>query len=409
MLSKFTYLTLATAMAAVFLVTPSLSRSEPEVPADAASEEESVNMSGLEKNLEAIFDRQAQIVEGQAKRADDVMNDFDRSMKDLDAQMREFDRQMEDLDAQLEILDEKMSEFELPDLPQLPDLPELPAFPGVGCTSSGFDGVTISARFEESFDVGEGTVLKVDSEFCWIEVLPGEDPGRIVVQGEKTGGGETEEVARAILEKLTWTRRIVNGTLEIAFRCNQSGETEENTMRRWKVEVRVPQHTPVRIRNEYGEVRIEAIEADIDCETKFGPATVEGSTGVLNLKGEYGAIEVLRHNGTGAVESSFGDVEIDGWSGNLNLAVAYGKAKVAEVPRNASIVGGIEFGRMTIVLPEDYSGRIEASSSFGKVVAPESLERMKGMFEESARGTAGEGEGLVRVKGSYSPVVIRME
>ena len=72
------------------------------------------------------------------------------------------------------------------------------------------------------------------------------------------------------------------------------------------------------------------------------------------------------------------------------------------------MTGTFSFGDIFVALPKDYSGTIEAVSSFGEIKAPAGLEKKKEMFNESVSGSLGGGEGAVKINSSYSPVTIEM-
>jgi hypothetical protein len=331
--------------------------------------------------------------------------------KDMEKWAESFSQQMEEMSKQIAQSSDKDIKIDIPkikiDIPKI-KIPKIkiPKIPNIGEINDKFEGEIVSDVIKKSFDVKTETPLLVDCMFSSISIEPGEDNAKISITIEKKAGAETEELAKGLLETIKINIEKTNDGVELNIKFHDDKKKLDKNMRHCVVKILTPVSTPIEMRNSFGDVVIKNTNGKIESENKFGSTFIQDTKGELNAKAEYGTLSIVNHQGNSKVNNQFGDLKIIDLTGNLFLKSGYGNSIIQTDLANAQIEGQISFGNIKINIPKDYSGSIKASSSFGSIKAPSSLEKKSKMFNESVKGTIGEGKGKIDIKTSYTEVNI---
>ena len=391
-------------------------------------EQYSREMEKFSKEMEKMSQELQQHFHKQFKNMDHkVLKNVQKALKNL--------QHLENLD-HLEHLKNLSSQIDIqippiPDIPSLPNIPPIPKIefhvPDMNFDGKGryedFEGEIVSETIQKTFSAGEDLELDIEAEFGSIQVLRATGEAKVDVKVITKAGADTIERAQELLdefevsvEKEGNTVKVVEKILkddekekERKKRKEEKKEKKEKTMQQCDIKVIAPAGAPIRIVNTFGDVVIDEMKSPVDCKNTFGSTTVIGSNDTIRLKTEYGAARVINHTGSGLLKSEFGSLMVDGWSGDMDVKAGYGKSEIKGLAPDANVNGNFSFGKVNLTIPADFTGLVEASSSFGKIEAPDDFQKKKAMMAESVRGAMGEGRGKIRISSSYAPVIIAVE
>ena len=372
-------------------------------PEDQAAQEAQVEQQA--EAMEQQAEQMAQQAEEMAQQAEAVAQQAEKMIQEaerqLDRMMPQLEKQVQDAMAMASRLGESIPP--VPPIPPIPHIPKMPDFSHMGHEAEGEEAVE---TVEKAFEVQPGTALRVDSSFSSYQIQPGEDNTKIQFSIVKKAYGKTQEEARKRLPLFVITFEQTKEAVVLKIQPEEGKQEKLNG--HCEVKIQLPAGTPVQIRNAFGDVNLDKLTGGVNLENKFGSAYVGHTKGNLNTVTEYGDLTIDAHEGPGKVRGQFGNVRLDGQQGDLEIQCGYGKAYVDLDSPKARLTGTFSFGDIFVALPKDYSGTIEAVSSFGEIKAPAGLEKKKEMFNESVSGSLGGGEGAVKINSSYSPVTIEM-
>lgn len=275
-----------------------------------------------------------------------------------------------------------------------------------------FKGKIVRKKTDETYTVQAGTGLVMDCAFSSISVVPNKEADTIKVSVDQIAGADTEEIAQKILDGMELTLKQTPNTVSIQVEIKDDQENRKktkNSMMKTIINVQVPGNTPVTVKNSFGDVSIKDVGGTVDGNNSFGSTFLSGTKDDLTMIGKYGKLVISNHDGKGKINNQFGDLTVNGWTGPIDLSSSYGKSRITGLKADAVLHSDNSFGDITVEIPSDFSGVVEAVSSFGKISVPEKFEMKKEMFSESAKGTIGSGNGSIQIKSSYSPVNILMK
>ncbi len=329
--------------------------------------------------------------------------------KDMEKWAESFSQQMEEMSKQIAQSSGKDIKIDIPKIkiPKIKiDIPKIPNIPNIGEINAKFEGEIVSDVIEKSFDVKSQTPLLVDCMFSSISIEPGKDNSEISITVEKKAGAQTEELAKELLKTINVNIEKTSDGVELNIKFTDSDKKLKKSLRNCIVKILTPVKTPIVMQNSFGDVVIKSTKGKIETENKFGSTFIQDAKGELNAKAEYGTLSIVNHQGNTKVNNQYGDLKVIDLDGNLFFKSGYGNSIIQTDSANAQIEGQISFGNLNINIPKDYSGGIKASSSFGSIKAPTSLQKKSKMFNESVEGTIGEGKGRIDIKTSYTEVNI---
>lgn len=357
-----------------------------------------------------------------AKQAEKFAKELEGNQAEIDKNISAMQKHLEGLQPEIEQQVQKalalMEKIEMPEMNfdfdfdfEMPEIPEIPEI-FHGSAFGHFKGETVTDRIDQTFDVAQGTPLIVDTSFSSLSIEPAtDDSSRISIQVERKVGAETAESAKDLMNQFKVEAKQTDEGVELIIRLESQKETkkQQQTMFHADVLVKVPVSTPIHVSNSFGDVKIKGIQSEVSCDNKFGATVIEQCQGMIDAKTQHGQMKIRDHVGKGQVQGKFGNVTVDNWTGELSLFVEHGKTLVAKLPDNARLQGNFKFGEVSILLPATYSGHIEAMSKFGEIQVPEGLRHEKKMFNQSASGQLGAGDGSVQIQSEFSPVKIKLE
>ena len=270
-----------------------------------------------------------------------------------------------------------------------------------------FKGKVESASFDLNFTVGPETPLIIKSQFGSYMIEPGE-PGVIKMEIEKTAGASTEAKARELLEKIKLQTKQTAKGIELTLDLKTDEKEKQNEVFfHTKAKITVPVNTPLSIDNQFGDVGVRGIHANIECRNQFGATRISDTSNDLGVFAQFGPLTVSGHDGPAKVNCGFGELTFLTTSHHpLSVKASYGKSKVVLDLPSPNFEGSFSFGEGLIYIPKHFAGRIEAAASFGDIKVPDSLKRKKEMFSESAQGELGDGDGSITASSSYAPLRI---
>lgn len=280
---------------------------------------------------------------------------------------------------------------------------------------------------ERRFDIGSLTpVVSIESQFGTLTVTSSDAPV-VTVRLDIRVEADDDDEARSIGEGITLDASAANGrvTLRTVF-SKQAGAGEKRSMRA-NMTVTVPKGTRLAARNRFGATTVTQVMGAVHCTAGFGAVTVTRSANVevrnefgnTTINGARGTTTVVSKNGKvrvwdiqgGRIESSFGDVEISKATAAVTVDTRMGSIRATRFAGGAITCA---YGSVEVELVRDFSGRIEAKTSFGSVssdfdLAPREAQRAKNFGPESQDlvGRAGGGGALLRVESSFGDVTLR--
>lgn len=280
---------------------------------------------------------------------------------------------------------------------------------------------------ERRFDIGSLTpIVSIETQFGSLTVTSTDD-AVVTVRVDIRVEADDDERARSIGEGITLDATAGDGrvSLRTVF-SKQAGASEKKSMRA-NMTVTVPKGTRLAARNRFGSTTITQVMGAVHCTAGFGEVTVSRSANVevhnefgnTTINGARGTTTVVSKNGRvrvwdiqgGRIESSFGNVEISKATAAVTVESRMGSIRATR------LAGGTitcAYGSVEVELVRDFSGRIEAKTSFGSVssdfdLAPREGSRVKTFGPESQDlvGRAGGGSAHLRVESSFGDITLR--
>ncbi len=365
-------------------------------------------MEQVERNLKEGFKNVKEI--DRKEMFDSIQKRVEQAMKHAEERMKHVEKRMKDAEKKLS---KRLADLDHKIHTNRPMI----SFQSFEEIKKKFKGKLLNKKTEKTFAVKEGAELSAHCSFSSIHITPGKESGKVHVSVEQIAGGDTEEIAQEILDSMHISLTQTKNTVSIQIEMDNNSKKDDGRRRKKTtttmkniVRVEVPVNTSIGIKNSFGDVIVKDVHGILDCNTSFGNTHLSGTKDDLIAINKYGNLEITQHDGKGKINIQFCNLNIDGWNGPLDLNTSYGKTWIKGLTSNAILHNQNSFGEITVELPNDFSGKVEAVSSFGEIDAPKGIEtKKKGMFNKLAEGTLGQGDGHIQIKSSYSPVKIVME
>jgi hypothetical protein len=160
-----------------------------------------------------------------------------------------------------------------------------------------------------------------------------------------------------------------------------------------------------------GAVRVESVRAsEVSATSSYGPVAALDVQGATVLRSGSGSVRVDSFVGDLEAHSSYGSVEAVGTFGKLALTSGSGSVTADARTGSDSASGwnlSSSYGKVRLLVADDFEGRIDASTSYGNVDAR--LSRPLGGVHASRsalRGAVGTGGGDVVLKSGSGSVAI---
>jgi len=278
---------------------------------------------------------------------------------------------------------------------------------------------------KESFKTTSSPSVVIDSRFGSVDVRAGGgNTASVIVRVIVDVGSEAK--ARKLAEA---TRVEIKGssdkvTVRTALPDGMDEEDGEERNISIDINVTVPEGSRVKLQNKFGDVDVAGVKGSVEVQCSFGSIEVkncsnvraESSFGNMSFAAIDGKIEAQGKMGKliaydipgGKIASSYGDVEINGVKGRLEVTSSMGSMSIKGM-RSGEISSS--YGSVDVTLDRAFSGRIEASTSFGSINSEVELKskekkRSPGQMGEKKYGTVGSGSDRLVIKSSFGDVGI---
>lgn len=357
--------------------------------------------------------------------------------KALDQQVKQLNQQVDQqvklnlkqMKKELAQLD-KISNLQIPPVPPIPPI-SVPNIMDPEKMIQEFKGEVARIKSTELIELQTETMLTIDSKFTSIHITPA-DGRTMTVEITKLGGSKTKPDAEKIANR--YQIKTTQDKNEVSIEIDLDGNDENNngkTLMHCFLTISLPTGTPIEVANEFGGVRYENLEGDIESTNKFGSTVILNTKGELDLNTSYGSLNIDGHHGSSDINSEFGDATIINLHGETDFNNSYGNSNISFSNPNTNADISLSFGNGTIRLPKTFDGGIDGSSSFGNLIMAGnkimgnlhgevrgtgessgvtlSFKSKKDMFSQSIECSTGDGDGDIDIEASYSTVYVNFD
>lgn len=144
------------------------------------------------------------------------------------------------------------------------------------------------------------------------------------------------------------------------------------------------------VRNSYGNVLLDGVDAQATVDNRFGDVNAQGLAGIIALNNELGRVMARAAAGQLSVENHYGDVTA--WVEDSGLS-------------NLDVVS--ELGRVELFLEQMLPFRLGARTVHGKVQSE--LPLLVKTYGQTASGSQGEGGTRINLEGDGADIVIQQQ
>jgi Toastrack DUF4097 len=155
---------------------------------------------------------------------------------------------------------------------------------------------------------------------------------------------------------------------------------------RVRFSVAVPRGYPVELHTSGGGIEIRDLSAEVRAETSGGSVVVRNITGAVDAHTSGGGIEAERLNGSAKLTTSGGGIDVTDSTGDLYVRTSGGGIHIqnedgrvdahtsgggirAQLRANRGVALATSGGSITLLLPPDAHGAIDAATSGGRVTS----------------------------------------
>jgi DUF4097 and DUF4098 domain-containing protein YvlB len=221
---------------------------------------------------------------------------------------------------------------------------------------------------------GEGlTLLRIEAEAGWLEVIGDSESNEILVEAEFVGNTYGSDDAENLLEGMELTHEVTGSVAIIKAQTESSAWNRNPSINLTiyapsNLEVEVDDSSgDLKVRNFNGALRLKDRSGDIVVESAGASVSVDDSSGDMLLTGVAGDIDVEDSSGDIDIRGAEGNARIDDSSGHISVVDVKGSVRVADSSGNISVedVGG------DFEVTEDGGGQINYAGVQGQVSIPE--------------------------------------
>jgi DUF4097 and DUF4098 domain-containing protein YvlB len=269
-----------------------------------------------------------------------------------------------------------------------------------------YDAVSVEATEEQRFTVSEGARLDLTALAGDVQVT-GAGSGEIVVTAHKTGWGQDEAEAQAVLDEVRLVMEQSGNTVTV--RVERPPQVVlVGVVREAQVDftVQVPVNAEVQVFTGFGQVSAAGLTGGAVLSSGSGKVSASGLAGEVELRSDFGDVTLERaepdgvtaHSSSGAVRleqveaagtvaltSDFGDVRFEGGAAEAVTAnTRSGRVTLTDLTVAGSAEARSDFGDVTVlrvaagggytlvsgsgnVSLDGATGRVTAESGFGEV------------------------------------------
>ena len=240
---------------------------------------------------------------------------------------------------------------------------------GLGWSGCGIAAFGLNARYSEELDWtldGVG-VVAIDAQTSNGAIrFTATDSPRVVVRAVKTVRARNEKQAKAFAQQVKIRVEREGNRVRIV---KEHPRPPRHVNLAVRYDIRAPGDVDVTFRTSNGAIQILGVAGRVEALTSNGAIELQGGRGEVNLhtsngritfRGVTGQIHVQTSNGAieGAVTSLTGESVFSTSNGSIDLTIEEGITPLTATTSN---------GNIDVVLPTDFSGRLDARTSNGRV------------------------------------------
>ena len=195
---------------------------------------------------------------------------------------------------------------------------------------------------------------------------------------------------------------------------------------RVRFDLTVPRGYPVDLRTSGGGIDVRDLSAAVSAKTSGGSVVVRNVAGTVNAHTSGGGIEAERLNGSAKLTTSGGGIDVTDSAGDLYLRTSGGSIHIqnedgrvdgytsgggirAQLRANRDVALATSGGSITLLLPADAHGSIEAATSGGRVTSDIPLTTTEIAAGNHLRGVIGGGGPSISLRTSGGGIHIGQE
>lgn len=221
---------------------------------------------------------------------------------------------------------------------------------------------------------GEGlTMLRIEAEAGWLEVIGDLESNEILVEAEFVGNTYGSDDVENLLKGMELTHEVTGSVAIIKAQTESSAWNRNPSI---NLTIHAPSNLEVeiddtsgdlKVRNFNGALRLEDSSGDIVVESAGASVSVDDSSGDMLLTGVAGSIEVEDSSGDIDIRGAGDSAKINDSSGHISVVDVKGNVRIADSSGNISVedVGG------DFEVTEDGGGQINYAGVQGQVSIPE--------------------------------------
>ncbi|HEY7890339.1 MAG TPA: DUF4097 family beta strand repeat-containing protein [Steroidobacteraceae bacterium] len=267
------------------------------------------------------------------------------------------------------------------------------------CTS-----VALAAQrtFDKQLSAPPGGRLTFDADVGSVTIV-GRDAPEVVVHAKLEG-------SESLLDRLHIRAEQTASGVTVAARAAHNGWLDWFSWGSTRVDftIEVPRNYPVDLRTSGGGIDVRGLNATVLGKTSGGGIRLQNINGGINMHTSGGSIDGDHLNGPAELSSSGGPIDVTDSTGNLDLDTSGGGIHVqnddgtvqahtsggsirAELRSNHGISLSTSGGSITLLLPQNTPGSLDAETSGGSVTSDFPLTTTHFSSGSHLQGTIGGG------------------
>ncbi|MEN6306729.1 MAG: DUF4097 family beta strand repeat-containing protein [Anaerohalosphaeraceae bacterium] len=233
-----------------------------------------------------------------------------------------------------------------------------------------------------------GTNLLLDAETGNGNIsVQGQDTNTCTVIAHITARGNTQEEAQSLADGTQIVLDLSDMGMIVAIKKPDSELAKHISV---SFDITMPNQNKLNLITSNGNIQVIAVSQKIDLGTSNGNITLTDTAGPVNARTSNGTIRCMNTQNDIHAHSSNGDIEI-----------TFDKTAAASIIDLETSNGSI-----TLTPGENFSAKIDASTSNGKVTSDRPITVQGELSKASIRGTIGDGQGDCRLHTSNGSIRI---
>ena len=233
-----------------------------------------------------------------------------------------------------------------------------------------------------------GKILQGQTNFGRI-TAQGQDTTKCHIQARLFAKAPTRREAREILAQSQAKLIAHESGLQVVI---DHPKLPDNRSVGGDLTLELPTDCGIDVQTDFGKIKVNNLYGGITAQTDFGDIHCEDIAGPVRLKTNFGKIKVRK------VKSQ--NLSLDSDFGSLYLIYT------ADTPNPMEGHLSTDFGKITVYLPESYSGHINGSTDFGSVRSLRPLQVKGHIDKEKLDGHIGTGDSHVTAQTDFGSVRI---